>query len=257
MQRLGDAVDLPAVLERLMDNHAAYRAERVARFGWDAGVRCATCGDTGRDPDRPRTFCLACEYGRERAEVAEREARWQRMVPSRVGDFRLDTAPDREAADHIRAWLDREPWRTGENFLLTGSPGTGKTGLAYGALHVAHMAGIGTYVINVAEWIGLMRPTQDDDRKAEQELVMRRARRATVLLMDDLGTEKDSEWTRERIYAVVNERYDDRKPTIVTSNLSTGEMRAVYGDRIVDRLVEVADGKAMRGANLRARRTGR
>ena len=61
-----------------------------------------------------------------------------------------------------------------------------------------------------------------------------------VLIMDDLGAEKPSEWTDERLYQVADFRAKRNLPTIVTSNLAPQELDDRYGPRLTGRLFENA-----------------
>lgn len=63
---------------------------------------------------------------------------------------------------------------------------------------------------------------------------------APVLVMDDLGAEKSSEWTDEQLYRIADFRAKRNLPTIVTTNLSTDGLERVYGRRICGRLFEGA-----------------
>lgn len=60
-----------------------------------------------------------------------------------------------------------------------------------------------------------------------------------ILFLDDLGTEKPSQWVLEQMYIILNERYMWAKPTMITTNLTMREIAQIYGDRIASRLVEM------------------
>lgn len=62
-----------------------------------------------------------------------------------------------------------------------------------------------------------------------------------ILLLDDFGTEKITDWTEEIIYRLINHRYEYMKPTYFSSNLSPKELSDRVGDRIVSRIVEMCE----------------
>jgi len=64
---------------------------------------------------------------------------------------------------------------------------------------------------------------------------------APVLFLDDLGAEKASEWVKEQLYIVINERYNWCKPVLLTTNLTVKEIAEHYGDRMASRLVEMCE----------------
>ena len=74
----------------------------------------------------------------------------------------------------------------------------------------------------------------DDSRKR-----VRDCQGASLLVLDDVGAEKASEWTQERIYSIVDERYVHCLPLIVTSNLPPKELAAQTGERTASRLAEM------------------
>ena len=60
-----------------------------------------------------------------------------------------------------------------------------------------------------------------------------------LLLIDDLGAQKNSEWSREVLYLLIDRRYRDVRPTIVTSNLTLDQISELIDDRIASRLAEM------------------
>ena len=66
--------------------------------------------------------------------------------------------------------------------------------------------------------------------------------KSTYLILDDLGAEKNSEFTNEVLYHIVNQRYNDSKGIIVTSNKSAGELiDAGISSRMISRIQAMAD----------------
>ena len=57
-----------------------------------------------------------------------------------------------------------------------------------------------------------------------------------ILIIDDFGTEESKEWSNERFYHIINERYINKKITMYTSNYEVRKLR--YDDRIVNRVTE-------------------
>ncbi|MFE5090629.1 ATP-binding protein [Streptomyces sp. NPDC056638] len=188
-------------------------------------------------------------HRRRRAEWALK--RWETATPPRYR--RSDaTLPD------VQAWADQVAANpeTAGSLLLTGTTGTGKTYQAYGALRRIAAAGPRTYEIlatTAADMYGLLRPN-GSARGTEAELG--RLCRIPLLVLDDLGSAKASEWTEEITYRLINERYNACRPTLYTSNLpaKSGDGRdltAALGERIVSRLSEDTRVVAMTGTDRR------
>ena len=62
-----------------------------------------------------------------------------------------------------------------------------------------------------------------------------------VLVIDDLGSEKITDWAMEMFYSIINKRYEENRTTIITSNLSIEEISKKYGDRLASRIVGMCD----------------
>ena len=74
---------------------------------------------------------------------------------------------------------------------------------------------------------------------------------ADLLIIDDLGTEQKNEWSASRIYNIIDSRYRNSLPTIITTNININDLEDMYHKRTYDRLMEmctpvVSDGKSIR-----------
>ncbi|MFB7910239.1 ATP-binding protein [Kitasatospora sp. NPDC056076] len=197
-------------------------------------------------------------HHRARAEFAL--ARWGNAVPNRYANARIVTDPA------IAAWAEQVAANPTEarSLLLTGTTGTGKTHQAWAALRMIAEAGPARYEIiatTAADMYGRLRPGGSD---AGTETGLNRLARIPLLLLDDLGSAKASEWVEEITYRLINERYNACRPTIFTSNYPTEAPRhsetgailgpglnVVLGDRIVSRLTEMTDVVVMAGRDRR------
>lgn len=72
-----------------------------------------------------------------------------------------------------------------------------------------------------------------------------------LLALDDMGTEKPSEWLVEQLYLIVNHRYEEKKPTICTSNQSLDDLGNFYMPQIASRLKERCKSVHFTGKNWR------
>lgn len=188
-------------------------------------------------------------HHRQRVEIAVK--RWRTAAPYRYQDA-TTTHPE------IIAWADRaaRDRREAGFLLLTGPFGTGKTHQAYGALRRIAESGPDRFeliAMTAPDMYGLLRPG-GSERGSEAEL--KRLCAVPLLLLDDLGTEKISEWTEEATYRLLNERYNECRPLIVTSNLPTrsdiGEdLGDKLGGRIVSRLSQMTTNVILDGPDRR------
>lgn len=91
---------------------------------------------------------------------------------------------------------------------------------------------------------------QSFDTKTDDDIVEWMTK-VEVLFLDDLGTEKISDWTREVFFTVINERYNWMRPIVVSTNLSLREIADSYGDRMASRLYQMAEIIKLQGQDLR------
>lgn len=133
----------------------------------------------------------------------------------------------------------------GEGRFIFGPVGTGKTF----ALHA-----IAKYIVEerggparVWNFTDALRDIKDDwdrhwtDKKHTAETLREYK---GILMLDDIGAEKATEWVVETLYGIINWRYERRMPIVLTSNVGLDKISEAYGDRIASRIVEMVGGKA-------------
>ncbi|MGK4579625.1 ATP-binding protein [Kitasatospora sp. HPMI-4] len=126
---------------------------------------------------------------------------------------------------------------TGPSLLLAGVVGTGKTHEAYGAVRYLVEAGLGVRwrATTAADLYAHLRPRVGVDSERELAAVSR----CPLLILDDLGAAKSSEWVEEITYRLINRRYNQMLPTMITTNLRIKDLRDYLGDRVASRLAQM------------------
>lgn len=186
------------------------------------------------------------------------ENEWRTMadlsgVPSRFRDCTLEDSPARvgnlSAFMSIDCWLGDKPHKSGANLVLFGPVGSGKTGIAVGCLKRLWTLGVNDLAFASApDMIEGLRP----DGKAR----LHDFQDPRVLVLDDLGSTRCTEWERDRIYAILQARYAYQRPTIVTTNVAIDDLADpdALGERTVSRLIDGATIVTIAGLDLRAPR---
>ncbi len=119
--------------------------------------------------------------------------------------------------------------------LLYGPPGTGKTHLAAALLkNVIKYKGMRGVFCDFRELLLTLKSTYDS-RESEFE-VLRNVIDAPLLVLDDVGAERGTEWAKEKLALIINYRYAKDLPTVITTNLSfDGGLEESFSSRFDDR----------------------
>jgi DNA replication protein DnaC len=123
----------------------------------------------------------------------------------------------RSIGDHLDA---------GRGLWFDGPVGTGKTSLAILVAKAAKEAGRSYAVYPVPRLLAEIKRTFDRDASDTYLGFFRRLCTVDVLVLDDLGAEKQTEWVLEQLYSIVNERWQDRRSIVVTTNIPDADPEA-------------------------------
>lgn len=193
--------------------------------------------------------CPRCERQKIWAEVAK-------FIPPR---FRQPI----DVGEPVMEWANLG--RQAQGLYLAGPVGTGKTHAAWmavatwcSAAGVVPRDGYYSEQYQGGGWHGStviftrMTDLLDDLRPGEAAVQrVRDCQNAKLLILDDLGAEKASEWTQERLYSVIDHRYVNCLPLLVTGNLPPVKLGEQTGDRVASRLAEMCTVVPMTGADRR------
>jgi DNA replication protein DnaC len=182
-------------------------------------------------------------------EAARAADRWAQAIPNRFRWATLDQLHDDQQPETLSLWADAG---TG-NLIVLGPVGTGKTFAAVAACRARHDHGDEVHFWPIVELLDGLRDEVADSSLATR-LFDRLTGDADVLVLDDLGGHRSTEWADERLYAIVNRRWLDEKPTVVTTNLSGTALTASLGRRVMSRLLDGSTIARLTGDDLRTRR---
>ena len=196
-------------------------------------------------------------------ELLERSGIKQRFMRRTFENFVTDTAERKRSYDTARAYAENFERHAveGGGLYIEGTFGTGKTHLA---------AAIALYLIE-KEWRVIFKTADDlfrdiketfDKDDGSEQKILARYKECDLLIIDDLGKEQATDWTTAQLYAMLNDRYENQKPVIITTNFNEDGLIAMESPRnvgehriraILSRLHETTTAMTMIGQDWRSK----
>ena len=141
----------------------------------------------------------------------------------------------RMAKRYVQHWEELRKNATG--LLLWGDVGTGKSFIAGCIANALLDKGVPVIMTNFARLLNKLTDMYAGDRNAYIDSF----KRYPLMIIDDLGVERNSEFAREQVFSVIDSRYRSELPMIVTTNLTLEELQHpedLSRSRIYDRVLE-------------------
>ncbi|MCS7231613.1 MAG: ATP-binding protein [Elusimicrobiota bacterium] len=173
---------------------------------------------------------------------------YYRKIRERLKDFVIEIPIDKNFSNFVidenlegvintvNLYLRKELYKKGYGIYFYGNTGSGKTHLSFAILnYINHNTDLFGFAVYIPEFIQKIRDhysSGDIDINPVLEVA-----KIPVLLLDDLGAERYTEWTSEQIVQLLDFRYRNKLATIITSNLKLNDLKEKVGERIYSRVV--------------------
>lgn len=235
-------------------------AERLAEgdhIGEDGLVYCGKCGSRKqlrvKFGDKTHVVRCVCKCESKELEEKKRQEEYEEqmrrinrlkeasMIDKKYREVTFDKYEVREENKKVfemaKKYADRfqNMYKKNQGLLLYGPVGTGKSFTA---------ACIGNYLLDNAKpvimtsFVKILQDIWENDREAEYITILNSA---SLLIVDDLGTERETDYALEKVYNIIDSRVRANKPMIITSNLELNDMMEcedIRKKRIYDRILE-------------------
>ena len=266
-----------ALLEALENAAAKTVPKETDTVGEDGLLICGICGckkerwitlpaSIAGETTRIKAHCMCdCEVEEQKQRDKEREeSENMRIVEGLKSSSMLDSAFTRasfdayqKTADNSKAFAAAQKYvaefdtmqKENQGLIFCGSVGTGKT---YTAACIANALMEKQIAVIMTSFVKILRHLQG--RTESEESYMRHLNSASLLVLDDLGVERKSDYALEKVYDVIDNRVRSAKPMIITTNLKYQELmdpQDMRYKRIYDRIIEVCYPINMFGVSFR------
>lgn len=216
-----------------------------------ADPTCTNCEGVGMyyHPDGGVAHC-DCHHAEKKRVLMRRAGFPAKHIGSTVAGYTPANESERQVKAIVSAWVTNyKPGCPG--LYLYGPAGTGKTHL----LVAIGKALVNQYAAEVCYWstVSLINEAKRmfDKTSGVDENPFDAAAEATVLMLDDIGAERPSEWVLTELYRLINHRYNRNLTTLLTSNVNLETFEASYDSRIADRIHEMTTAVHCNGPSRR------
>lgn len=186
----------------------------------------------------------------------------QRYINKNFSNYKVEPINEK-AFEKVSNYLKdyKELAKKGQWLLMTGEYGIGKTHLSIAIMKKICYIIAGqaveeykefplsyfrekivtrpVYFSKAPEFLEEIKSAYEYDNVLESD-VLAKYKYKKFLVIDDLGSEKPSEWQQEKMYSILDYRYSNLKPTVITTNCDLNQLVNRIGQRVVDRIQEAA-----------------
>ena len=236
--------------ERTCSKHGAYTSTNFIGEHW---TECPQCMIERRDAEAKEQI----ERDKQ-AEIEREQRKWMAKIkgaaiPERFKDRTLDsyvakTSGQKKALAFAKEYAENfdQVLKNGRSAIFVGRVGTGKTHLAAGiALSIMQQQRSALFV-TVQRLIRRVKDSWRTKEETESDVINAFAS-PDLLILDEVGVQFGSEFEKQLLFDVLNERYEKLKPSILLSNIPNEQLSDYLGERVMDRLRE--NGGALIGFN--------
>ncbi len=203
---------------------------------------CPLCQDRGYS--EPGVLC-SC-YQKERLEdLFLRSGMSEAMRGFTFDNFETRYYTNAEDMDNKVRWCRQFVWQVQQGqcsqcLFLTGGVGRGKTHLSAAIANAVLEHGNTVIYRRAADLFELIRQYRFEENRQKFEDMLEQLRTCDLLVIDDLGAERTTDFVVEQLVVLLEERNYRNKPWIISSNLSINEIINTYNDRTADRILDKA-----------------
>ncbi len=196
---------------------------------------CPACYGSGFERTERGVRPCECVEAARRARLLDEARIPRRFEAATFSTFVADTPSLERALSNAQAFVSQYP-DVDCGLLFLGDPGVGKTHLAVSALRSLIARGVPGVFYDSTDLLKEIQDSYNPVTLSSELSVLAPIFEVEVLLLDELGAAKPTEWAAETMTYVINRRYNDRKITIFTSNYLDSRTGRVSGETLTERI---------------------
>lgn len=205
---------------------------------------CPTCKSEREEAEESERKRMAAESKRKAIEQALKSSQMpRRFIDRTFENFEAETTEQEAARGVCRGFaIDFDAhMKTGRSLILSGKPGTGKSHLSAAVMHSVLADGWNAHYVTCMDMIRSVRGTwRKDSERGEEEVLRSLGEKIDLLVIDEVGVQYGTDGEQNIIFDILDRRYREMRPVILITNTSRDAFRQFVGDRVFDRLREVA-----------------
>jgi len=183
------------------------------------------------------------------------------MTKLKIPNIFQSASYEKDVSDSLKKATE-SMFKTRKGLYLWGASGCGKSHAAYAiARYIDEVKDAQVMVFKSADILEMMKQDMDiknSDKETNGDLYFGESNFLKgikdykgILVIDDLGVTKETEWEIQTFYQIIDRKYEDMIPTIITSNLGLDEISKKMGDRIASRIAGMCQVFEMTGKDKR------
>jgi DNA replication protein DnaC len=150
-------------------------------------------------------------------------------------DLSLEQQDNMDAAYRLAFDFAKNPdgW-----LVFMGETGCGKTHLASAIVNYRYEMGKPALFVVVPDFLDHLRSAFNPESKISYDRLFESVKTAPLLVLDDFGEQSTNPWVKEKLYQLINYRYNSRLPTVITTRLTLDEIKEEIDSSISSRLID-------------------
>lgn len=228
----------PLQRQAICDIHGEYTSFCHFRDSW---FGCPQCREIKLAEIRVREQQMEQQQREQKYKAAIGNAGIpERFINRTLDSYIAESEKQKRILGYCRDYADgfSDIAKIGRSIMFLGSPGTGKTHLSVGVALEIMRNGKSAVFTTASRLLRSIKDTYSKRSEITESQAIAVFTGCDLLIVDEVGVQRGSDYEKDMLFDVINERYENTRPIIILSNLAIADVREYLGDRVYDRMRE-------------------